>query len=311
MISSCTAMNKKTEPKAFQAPTGAAEGLADGEKSSSARAEPANLHHMPPDTLCVSGKAGGNDSLLLARLVKNLSKKDWQDFCQSYPHTQWYAIEVHEDLENALRIADISDNGSQSAADSAMIVIALQSEMFIAQLKKELMRLSRSGGSLCLISAGIVEREKLSDRLGRKPVRQMERALYDSMCGLLESCDSLGSITTGKYIALLPGIGQLKARRIAHQLQSTFSENAHSFMAAEGRAAAQSSPLCAVGILNIVHDSRLRAGKLFSQASEALEKALLMGAPCINQVFSNEVWDEATLVHSNEKRFLFFGGEPA
>lgn len=303
-------MNKKIEPKAFQAPPGAAEDLAQGEISSSGIVL-ANLRHMPAGAHSVGRKSLGNDSLLLARFVKNLSKKDWQEFCRSYPHTQWYAIEVQEDLENTLRIADIPDNNAQSAADSAMIVVALQSEMFVTQLKKELMRLSRSGGSLCLISAGIVENEELKTMLERKPAMQMERALYDSMCGIIEACDSLGSITPGKYIALLPGIGQLKARRIAHQLQSTFSEYAQSMMAAEDMAATQAAPLCAVGILNIVHDSRLRASKLFSQACDALEKALLMGAPRINQVFSNEVWDEATLVHSNEKRFLFFGGEPA
>lgn len=304
-------MNKKTEPKVCQAQSRAGGAWADGAKPAHSGSNLARLHQKSDARFCSVGGSGEKDSLLLARLVKNLSKKDWQAFCRSYPHTQWYAIEVQPDMENTLRIADTAEGGSDAAMDSAMIVIALQSEMFIAQLKKELLRLSRSGGSLCLISAGIVEKERFNNTLGLQAVRQMEKALYESMCGILESCDSLGAITPGKYIALLPGISQLKARRIAHQLQSTFSENANSVLSGEAPPASKARPICAVGILNIVHDSRLRASKLFSQASEALEKALLMGAPCINQVFSNEVWDEATLVHSNEKRFLFFGGEPA
>ena len=121
-----------------------------------------------------------------------------------------------------------------------------------------------------------------------------------------EACDSLGCTGQGRYALLLPGVSVLRARLMAEQLQKTFA-----VLAAEALAAlkCKSGPaaVCALGIACVDQGGRPSPSALLQQAEKALTEALQKhGHIC---VAGGAALDKrATLVHSSEKRFLFFGG---
>lgn len=253
------------------------------------------------------------EPFLVARLVNGLSLQDWQDFAHSHPESGWYALPLPADAAQDSRLADVEPGPEQdfpARLSAPELARALRDEMFMDQLNRELLRLSRTGGSICLMSAAATGMGELRQSQGEKAVAGVENLLREALQGILDACDSLGSLARGRFIALLPGVGQLKARRLAGHVQQAFAEAAAGFFSSRQLSGAE-GPECAIGILNVVQDSRLRAGRLLSQAAEVLDTAIAAEKPHFHQVFSNEYWDEATLVQTNEKRFLFFGGEPA
>lgn len=177
-----------------------------------------------------------------------------------------------------------------------------------AQLERELLRLGRYGGTLSLVTTEVTERRRLAATLGDDVLDRLDGLLGKSLRELLEACDSLSETVPGRYVILLPGMGQLRTQRFARSVQAAFVEAARPCFPTGG--AAGDSAACAFGILTVGQEREPRAPQLLQRAEAALDTALKQREGYIHQEISGTADHGATLVHSGEKRFLFFGGDP-
>lgn len=249
-----------------------------------------------------------DEALLLARVVRGFSREGWQEFCRAYPLSQWYALPVPDEVATGVRVADLrADPRCLGPAGSGEVLLgALGSSMFAAQLERELLRVGRHGGALSLVAAALAGRRSLAAALGEGTVARLERLLGETLHARLEACDSLGSTAPGRYMVLLPGMGQLRTRRFAEDIQNGFAEQARPFFPTGGISAGGGA-VCALGVIHVGQERTAHAPELLERAESALDAALALDEGHIHQ--ENSGSRGSTLVHSGEKRFLFFGGD--
>ncbi len=259
---------------------------------------------------CKDAGAQAREAMLVVRLVRGLSRNRWQEFCRSFPSSQWCALPLSEN--HALsRVADLRPDVQAPLPPDLppdSLAKALSVELFTAQLDREILRLTRSGGELTLICAALCERQRLLVALGEGTLKRLESLLAETLHEGLEACDSLGSLGPGRYALLLPGVGLFKARLLAENLQTAFAAQARPLFP-QGGISAGEGPVCALGITCLPHDTTMCARDLLGKANEALNTALQQQGVHIHLETSATLNERATLVHSSEKRFLFFGGE--
>lgn len=258
------------------------------------------------------GDAGEHpdNAMLVIRLVRGLSRQRWQDFCRAFPLSQWCALPM-PDAAPEVHVADLRADVQQhppSAMPPDALVGTLNTELFTAQLERELLRQARNGGDLSLICTTLSERRRLCVALGEGTVKRLERMLAETLRDNLDACDSLGGMVPGHYTALLPGMGMLKARRLAERLQAAFAEHARPLFPTGGISAGAGAD-CALGIVCVGQGAPGRAPDLLARVAAALNAALEQKDGYIHQETSAPLGNRTTLVHSSEKRFLFFGGE--
>lgn len=161
---------------------------------------------------------------------------------------------------------------------------------FLLKLERELARLKRNGGALSLLLTGLVP--------GKPSANSNDTAmLAQALTRHLEICDSLCPLSPSRYALLLPGQGQLRARRLAEAIQAEL-----------GHEAGSGSGKPSFAILNLLQGERADAGNLLSRAKLALERAFSVPGQIL-QESSFAHGEKDTLVHSGEKQFLFFGAE--
>lgn len=176
---------------------------------------------------------------------------------------------------------------------------ALNGEQLAGQIRRETLLLSRTGGELTLMEAALCGPAPDAKAPARKTLAALEACLAACLAESREACDSLGRTPAGHYALLLPGVSLLRARLLAEDLQKRFA-------AAAGDVCAAPPPPCAVGIVCADQGQRPTPPRLLRECEEALQSALTrQGHIC---VAGGEALDQRnTLVHSSEKRFLFFG----
>jgi GGDEF domain-containing protein len=164
------------------------------------------------------------------------------------------------------------------------------------------MRLARGGTELSLVCAALRKRKTLAQRLGEAAVARLEAVLHDTLRGCLGECDSMDRLCPGRYALLLPGVGLFRARLLAERMQNDFAARA-------GAGGNGPDISCALSIACVSQADKTCAAELLSRAQAGLEHALGQKNAHIFQEARTALDAHAALVHPNEKRFLFFGGE--
>lgn len=245
------------------------------------------------------------ETMLVMRLVRGLSRQRWQKFCRQFPLSQWCALPVPDAMASA-RVADLRpDMQAPLSPDMPPTALAgaLNTELFTSQLKRELLRLNRNDGDLSLLGVGLLPPEDAAsaapeaDRAGNEALEQLAASLRHC----LEACDSMGVLRQKRLVALLPGMGQLKVRRLAEQVQQSFRRR----LSANGKTLTD----CAVGLVSVSRGGDCDTSRLLVKTHAALENAQAQATGHIHQEISSPLDERTTLVHSHEKRFLFFGGD--
>ena len=130
----------------------------------------------------------------------------------------------------------------------------------------------------------------------------------DCMRQCREECDTLGCTGPDRYALLLPGVGVLRARLMAEQIQRIFAVQAAEVIAASGKGKHAAKPVCAIGIACADQGGRPTPEALLSKATQAMNEALTQKHGHICVAGGAALESRNTLVQSSEKRFLFFGG---
>ena len=224
------------------------------------------------------GKGRGHD-LLIARVLHNMSPARWKEFCKAYPASKWGALPVSE-----LPLGEIPDD-QLLGEELKKIIVA---EKFTAQVEQELVRMRRTGGELSLVAC------TLSPRPTEKAAKLWD--LVDKLLQKhLEPCDSLAQDVHGQPIVLLPGTGPVRSRHFCEEVQKAYAKSSKT-----------RDVLLCMGLVSIAQGEKDSAEELIARTTEALHLACTE-QDHLHQIGPETLDERSTLVHSDEKRFLFFG----
>ncbi|OXS28716.1 MAG: hypothetical protein BCS36_05150 [Desulfovibrio sp. MES5] len=235
-------------------------------------------------------------TVLVARLLSGFSPDRWQSFCRDYAESRWCVLPV----AGATLPEGMPDGWPELPTQMVNVLI---NRLFLDQIQREVLRFSRSGGDLCLIYADITNRGAARTQWEREELEQLDAALAAALREHSEACDSLSHVAGGRYSLLLPGVNPLRARLLADQIQKAFVCQ----VGLRNTALANSAPVCALGIACINPGTGATAQSLLTQAEDALKNALSQQSGHICLAGGASLEERASLVHSSEKRFLFFG----
>lgn len=249
------------------------------------------------------------EAIILARIVRGMSRDDWEYLRGNPAAASWQAFPLRESEDRD----GILDDGL--GADSFLAVSpfreargVLNAGTFHSQINSELARLGRNGGCMSIVGASLADRKSLATSLGEGSVRRLDAILGEVLLSMLDCCDSLGFLRKGGFACCLPGLGQLGARHFAEKAQTAFEDAARPFFPTGGINAGNYAT-CALGIVNLMQGEKSDGRDLLKRARTTLELALAKNNGHIHQETTFTPLDGATLVQSNEKRFLFFGGD--
>lgn len=260
-----------------------------------------------PDAIKDAQDGRAEEKILLARLIPGLSLEKWRSSSANRQLSQWHAIPADAISENDLEEMDWNV-GELCITPFRETGGALTKDMFLRLLKRELSRMNRTGGDMSLLGIAMTDRSRLMAAIGAGAVARLESILGLTVLSMLEGCDSLGILRKGQYLCLLPGFGQLAARNFAEKCQMAFYDAARPFFPTGGISAGSGAD-CAIGIISIPQGEKPTAKDLLKRAKSSLEIALDRPENHIYQEASALPMENATLVQSSEKRFLFFGGQ--
>ncbi len=256
-----------------------------------------------PDALKAAHVPDESKTVILARYVHGVTESSWNEAAREYQLSKWHARETDEQSK------ELGDGPDELPISPFRDVAgALTKNMFDKQLRREVLRLNRNGGSLTLISLAIADRKRLNTALGEATVERLENLLGSTILKRLEDCDSLGFLRKRQYICSLPGLGQLAARNFAEKIKNDFEDAARPFFPTGGISAGHGAN-CAIGIVNVPQGESGTVPDLLKRAKTALELALNKDKTLIYQEGAFSPLENPTLVQSSEKRFLFFGGD--
>ena len=230
---------------------------------------------------------------VIARLVQDVPKDDWQKFRATHPMGQWLTFT----LPGNMAAEDLGILESWLVENPSM----LGKSVLISRLASELLRCARSGGTMCLMIAALGEEQGGESNHERANEPCLEEALRNSITSIMETCDSISRLDDASLAVILPGMGQLKSRKFAENVQKNFKDRLRALSCGE-------SPVCAIGLVNTASGEGCSPEELLKRAKKALSEAFGESGHIYQECPTGDS-SSATLVHSHEKHFLFFGGD--
>lgn len=216
--------------------------------------------------------------LVVARLVHGVARDQWERLRASMPAHGWCALEVCQ-RQTRLCAPHLAD--CETCDDP--LTGALLAAPLMRQLHREAVRARRGHSQLAL---AVFTLEQDADQ-GLIPLAELIRRY-------MQDCDSLGLLDSQRLVLVLPGAGLFKAQALLEEMLAAV--------------AAESLPPCTAGIAGGHPDDD--GTSLLQQAVQALSEA--QRQHCCLRVYreaSDPLAERKTLVRSDEKRFLFSGGD--
>lgn len=231
--------------------------------------------------------------VVIARLVEDVPKGEWQKFRATHPMGQWLTFALPGNLA-AEDVATIKNWLEENPS-------VLEKSALLSRLSSELLRCARSGGAMCLMLVAPLADKQDKINPESSHMACIDVALRKSITSLMETCDSISRLDSTSLAIILPGMGQLKSRKFAENIQRNFKDSARALSCDE-------NPVCAIGLVNTASGEASSPEDLLQRARDALSAAFGEAGHIYQECPTGDS-SSATLVHSHEKHFLFFGGD--
>lgn len=242
--------------------------------------------------------AGKEPELLVLRRVHGMTPEKWRAFRQRYPNSRWGALPLNDSAVTRALSCLMDKSSSDLCPDACpqlnatdhVLARMLCSDLFLAQMERDLQRLQRSGGQLSFICMDLTDEARASDRCSQIMV-QIAGIVAQSM----EACDTLGALPERGIALMLPGYGPLRARSLAVRLRD--------------RCLSDGLPadVCGFAVLSLTPAAHMTVADLLARIGPLLDQARIR-TDNVQCETVNSLRQPDTLVQSQEKRFLFFGG---
>lgn len=183
------------------------------------------------------------------------------------------------------------------------VTFTLLTTPFLLQLETEIHRVRRGKSELALVCFDLRDGEELAEQHGLCIGPLSGQALVHALKDGTLPCDCIGRVHTGQHALILPGAGAFKAQALTEKMLSCCA--CQRITTEHG----SFTPHFAAGIA-CASGAEAQVSTLIEEALRALDSACQNGACCSVYRATGPASNlYQTLVHSNEKRFLFSGGK--
>ncbi|WP_074217214.1 GGDEF domain-containing protein [Halodesulfovibrio marinisediminis] len=246
-----------------------------------------------------------DQQLALTRIVPGMTMDTWNNLSERYGFSNWLALDL--DSSTYFNIANlqkiIEDLTDKSERDP--LTGLYNKKAFEHKLTMELQRVERSNGQLSLAIIDLDNFKNINDTYGHNCGDEVIRTLADLLDASTRGYDHAARIGGEEFALLLPGAGPLRAKALMDRLCSTFADT---FIKCT-----DASIQCtfSAGVASLKGRNKAKGKDLFEVADKALYQAKNAGKNQVRvtrQLVEFE-YDRSTMVHSNEKQFLFSGSK--
>jgi diguanylate cyclase (GGDEF)-like protein len=238
------------------------------------------------------------------RLCPGLPEGEWSELVESHNLSEWMAVPLDGELyPHLLDLQNRLDDLVHLAEHDALTGLANR-RFFERVLDVEVERAHRNRGALTLVVLDIDDFKRINDTHGHPCGDKVLRRFADLLKQGTRRYDLAARIGGEEFALVLSGVGQLRSQAMLARLMDDIREIR---VECDG----QRIPVtCSVGIVSYKGRVSLETEKLIEMADKALYEAKAAGK---DRVVTAPIPDMAesvidkTLVHSNEKKFLFSG----
>jgi diguanylate cyclase (GGDEF)-like protein len=250
----------------------------------------------------LSGAPGG---LIIARLCSGLTMEDWKELIQEGHFINWLALPASGDATPHLASIQrtIEELTHQSRHDP--LTGLANRRAFEKNLKLELERAYRSGSSLSLAILDLDDFKAVNDTYGHLCGDRVLMGIAAALLGHKRGYDMAARIGGEEFALILPGSGLMQAESSLERLLGEAREHK---VTCEG----VDEPVgvtCSVGLVCTKGKMPLSVERFVDMADKALYEAKALGKDRIVKAPIPDLMEtpQATLVHAQEKQFLFTG----
>ncbi len=254
--------------------------------------------------------AGGSSApaglVAITRLFPGMSIEQWRALAESHGLHEWLALSLDKSSFLNLRHLQraLEELAHQSEHDPLTGLVNRRA--FERRLHMEAERVERSNGNVCLAVLDIDNFKQVNDTYGHPCGDEVLCGLSGVLEETKRAYDVAARLGGEEFALLLPGATPLRAKSMVERVLHAFGQ--HHF-ACEGHA-----PFACTfsgGVACLRGNDSLGIAQLMELADQALYEAKRAGKNRIHIARQRQEieYDRSTMVHSNEKQFLFSGIE--
>ncbi|UZP68198.1 GGDEF domain-containing protein [Desulfovibrio mangrovi] len=253
-------------------------------------------------------RTSGQTSGLIAvtRMFNGITIEQWKQVAQKHGLQEWFALSLDESshLNLSHLLQALEDLAHQSEHDP---LTGLENRRaFNRKLQIEAERVDRSNGTVSLACIDIDNFKNVNDTYGHPCGDEVLCGLAEVLSETKRVYDVAARLGGEEFALLLPGASALKAKSMVERVLLRFSEQ---LFGCEPHA--PFSCTFSAGVSCMSGRGTTTPAMLMELADKALYEAKTSGKNCVHVARQQPdfEYDRSTMVHSNEKQFLFSGTE--
>ncbi|WBF67928.1 GGDEF domain-containing protein [Desulfovibrio subterraneus] len=248
---------------------------------------------------------GPKDGLIaVTRMLSGVTVEQWNDVAKLYGLQEWLALSLDEssclNLNNLLNA--LEDLAHQSEHDP---LTGLENRRaFNRKMQMEAERVERSNSTVSLVIIDIDNFKNVNDTYGHPCGDEVLCGLADVLIEAKRVYDVAARLGGEEFALLLPGASALKTKSMVERVLQQFSEQK---FGCENHEPFSCTFSAGVACMNGRGSTSIT--QLMELADKALYEAKTSGKNCVHVARQKPdfEYDRSTMVHSNEKQFLFSG----
>lgn len=253
-----------------------------------------HIRSLPPDS----------KALALLRVLKNVSPEEWERYASEHGLTDWLVFPLDCEVGDSVRqLVSIQKRLLYESDHDALTGIGNR-RYFVRHLETEVERALRSHTELTLVFLDIDGFKAVNDSFGHDCGDMVLKRLAKLLQSSVRHYDIAARIGGEEFVLLLPASSCWTGVMLATRLLETFSKETFE---CDGRFFTLTFS-AGVASLAQLDESELSGDTLLKHADKAMYEAKRKGKNTVVLAeSSNSARNQASLVHAQEKQFLFSG----
>ena len=241
--------------------------------------------------------------LAIVRLLSGFDRQDWSELAEKFSLGQWLALDLNSASTQNLRALydEMQDLAFQKDHDS--LTSLPNRRMFLRNLEVEIQRGERYNADLSVASIDLDRFKNVNDSYGHAVGDEVLKRLGAHLLSSKRPYDTAARMGGEEFALLLPGASSIRASAIVQRILNEFREIP--FYAPNGE---EFYVTFSAGITSIKDGISHDVERILEAADKAMYKAKNTGRNrIVSSLLSSEDLEKKSMVHSNEKHFLFTG----
>lgn len=243
------------------------------------------------------------DLLAVVRLLSGITRKEWAELAEKYNLGHWLALDMKKPATQNL--TELYDQMRELAfqKDHDPLTGLPNRRLFMRNFQVELERQERQQTGLSMVSIDLDHFKRINDTWGHGAGDLVLKRLADTLAHSKRVYDTTARLGGEEFALLLPGAPQTRAKAIVQRILNNFRSTP--FVLQDG---SKFFVTFSAGIASIRGDVKQSIEQIMDVADKALYEAKHSGR---NRIVATDILIEGeikkSMVHSDEKHFLFFG----